>query len=85
MKKKVGRRKKATGPAFPYYEVDRLLVHGEAIENKKGKGASIVYPSYREIADRYEVSHGLIANYARSYNCLNRRKQATMKVNELAG
>jgi hypothetical protein len=40
----------------------------------------VVYPSYRELAQRYDVSHSVIAEYARKHNCIRRREQAQARV-----
>jgi len=71
---KMGRPRKADGPKVPYDVVDRLLVYGEEVESQNG-GVTLVYPSYREVADRFGVSNSLIAQYSKKHNCLRRRKQ----------
>jgi len=82
-KKKPGRRRKGEGPAFPREEVDRLLVHGELEENPDGSGVHTVYPSYRDLAERFGVAHSLIADYARQHNCLRRRERIEERVKNL--
>ena len=79
-----GRRAKRDGPALPRDEVDRLLVHGEAAALADGKGATVRYPSYRELAERYGVAPSLVAKYSKEHNCLGRRKQAKKRAQELA-
>ncbi|MCP4603955.1 MAG: hypothetical protein GY847_26105 [Proteobacteria bacterium] len=81
---RTGRRSKNAGPAFPRDDVDRLLVHGEAVERDDGKGPSVHYPSFRELAERYGVSHGLIARYAKQHNCIQRREQTQKRAHEMA-
>jgi hypothetical protein len=78
--KKPGRPLKIDGPRFPQQEVDRLLVFGELVDPGDGTGPVVVYPSYRELAQRYDVSHSVIAEYARKHNCLRRREQAQARV-----
>jgi len=77
--RKTGRPKKADGPRVPYDELDRLLVFGEVVQTAEG-GTSVVYPSYRDLAQRYSVAHSLVAQYARKHDCLRRRKDAKVRV-----
>ncbi len=79
-----GRRIKSDGPALPRDEVDRLLVHGEAVVLADGKSGTVRYPSYRELADRYGVAPSLVAKYSKEHNCLVRRKQSKKRAQELA-
>ena len=74
-----GRPLKNAGPSVPWDQVDMLLVHGEATEE-----GGVVYPGYREIAERYSVAHSMIAKYAKHHNCLTRRKQAKKRMQEMA-
>lgn len=83
-KKRPGRRRKGEGPAFPREELDRLLVHGELAENPDGSGVHTVYPSYRDLAERFGVAHSLIADYAKQHNCVRRRERVQAAVGELA-
>lgn len=80
--KPVGRPKKGEGPHLPYEEIDRLLVFGELVLTSDGKSKTVVYPSYRELAQRYGVAHSLIADYGRRHNCLRRRNVARARVEE---
>lgn len=82
--KQGGRRLKGDGPSFPQEEVDRLLVHGEMSSSDDGLNMYVAYPSYREIANRYGVAHSLIAAFAKTHNCMLRRKQAQARVQEMA-
>ncbi len=77
--RKTGRPKKGDGPRVPYDELDRVLVFGEVVQTDEG-GTSIVYPSYRDLAQRYGVAHSLVAQYARKHDCLRRRKEAKARV-----
>lgn len=76
---KTGRPRKVDGPKVPYDEIDRLLVHGEVVEAESG-GTTVVYPSYRKLADRYGCSHSLIAQYSKKHDCIRRRKDAKARV-----
>lgn len=78
--KKPGRPLKVDGPRFPQQEVDRLLVFGELVDPGDGREPIVVYPSYRELAQRYGVSHSVIAEYARKHNCIRRREQAQARI-----
>jgi hypothetical protein len=70
-----GRPSKAEGPRVPYDQVDQLLVHGELVELEDGS-ETVVFPTYREIADRFGVSTSVIADYAKRHNVKQRRKGA---------
>lgn len=79
--KKTGRPRKGDGPRVSYQELDRLLVMGEEVETAGGKLA-VVYPTYREIARRFGVSHSLVSDYSKKHNCLRRRAVAENRVAE---
>jgi hypothetical protein len=83
-KKKAGRRRKGEGPSFPREEVDRLLVHGELVEMPDGNAMHVVYPTYRDIAERFGVAHSIIADYAKQHNCLRRRERVQQRVQIMA-
>ena len=76
--KKAGRPKKSTKSPVPWDTIDKLLVHGEKV--KKGKATTTHFPSFRELAKRFGISHSSISRYATHHNCLQRRTQATKKV-----
>ncbi len=78
-KRKPGRPRKAEAPLVPYEEVDRLLVYGEATLLETG-ATTTVYPTHRQLAERYGVSPSVIAAYAQSRNCHRRREQATARM-----
>ena len=75
-----GRPPKGAPPALPAEEVDRLLVFGEVVACDDGESQTVVYPSYRDLAERFEVSTTLIAKYSKEHNCLRRRKQAKARI-----
>jgi len=79
-----GRPRKSEGPSFPIEQVDQLLVHGELVIVTEGKPPETRFPSMRELARRFEVSHTVIAEYAKQHNCILRRRQAKQRVQELA-
>ena len=78
--RKNGRPRKGEPPRVPYDEVDRLLVFGEVVKTEDGENTTVVFPSYRELARRYDVSHSLIAQYSRKHDCLRRRKEAKARI-----
>jgi hypothetical protein len=39
-----------------------------------------VFPSYRDLAERYGVSTTLVAKYAKDHNCIRRRSQAKARI-----
>lgn len=79
--KKTGRPKKGDGPRVSYQVLDRLLVMGEEVETASGQ-AAVSYPTYREIARRFGVSHSLVSDYSKKHNCLGRRAIAENRVAE---
>lgn len=78
--KKLRRPKKADPPRVSYHDLDRLLVFGEVVDEGNGMGPVTKYPSYRELAARYGVSHSLIATYASRHQCLHRRDVARQRL-----
>jgi hypothetical protein len=58
-------------------------VHGELRENPDGTGRHTVYPTYRDIAERFGVAHSIIADYAKQHNCQRRRERVKGAVGEL--
>lgn len=74
-----GRPRKADAPIVPYEEVDRLLVFGELVQLQDG-GTTTLYPTYRELADRYGVAPSIIATYSKSRDCLRRRERARARI-----
>lgn len=67
-----GRPRRGTEPEFDHRELERLLVHGEFVDEEGGR-PSHRYPSYRELADRFGVGTTFINRFARRHNCLERR------------
>lgn len=78
-RRRPGRPRKNDAPLIPYEELDRLLVFGEAQVVDSGS-TTTVYPTYRQLAERYGVAPSVIATYAKSRNCLKRRQQAATRV-----
>lgn len=81
--RKLGRPRKGDGPAFPSEEVDRLLVFGDVLQDDDGT-SRVSYPSYRDLGERFNVAHSLIARYSTQHNCLARRKNAQDRVRQIA-
>ena len=75
-----GRPPKGAAPALPGEEVDRLLVFGEVVTCDDGTSQTVVFPSYRDLAERYGVSTTLVAKYAKDHNCIRRRSQAKARI-----
>ena len=75
-----GRPRKSEGPRVPYEELDRILVFGEVVPCEDGNGTTVVYPSYREFAERYGVSNSVIAEYAKTHNVQRRRREAQARI-----
>jgi hypothetical protein len=78
-----GRPHKRDAPEVNIEELDRALVCGEAEMLANGEVRTI-YPTFRELADRYGVGPAYIADYARSRNCMKRRRVAQLRVSMLA-
>ena len=78
-KRRPGRPKKQDAPDFSYEELDRLLVFGEVLVLEDGTSTT-VYPTYRQLAERFGVALSVIASYAKSRNCLKRREQTATRV-----
>ena len=75
-----GRPPKADPAVYPANDLDRLLVFGEFVTGEDGKSQMLVYPSYKNLAERFGVSRALIATYAKQHNCLRRREQAQGRI-----
>lgn len=75
-----GRPRKSEGPRVPYEEVDRILVFGEVVPCEDGNGTTVIYPSYRELGERYGVSNSVIAEYAKGHNVQRRRREAQARI-----
>lgn len=80
----VGRPRKCDPPRIQYDEVDRALVFGEPVPTEDGRGTTIVFPSYRDLAMRYGVAHSVIADYAKRHNCARRRANAQVRIESKA-
>ncbi len=78
--RRTGRPRKGEPPRISYEELDRLLVFGEVVPVENGEGTTVVYPSYRDLARRFGVSHSVIATYSRKHDCLRRREVAKARV-----
>lgn len=46
----------------------------------EGGATATVYPTYRQLAERYGVMVSLIATYAKTRNCLRRRQTAKTRI-----
>jgi hypothetical protein len=77
--KKLGRPRKADPQRVDYHQLDTLLVMGEMRVDAE-RGPVTEYPSYRELAKRFGISHSLVAAYSSRHNCLRRREAASEKL-----
>lgn len=80
----MGRPPKGSDPAFPRDLVEQILVYGETVDVPGTDAKEVVYPSYRDVAARFDVSQSLIAEFAKKRNCLVRRKQMQKHTRELS-
>jgi predicted outer membrane protein len=71
MTKRAGRPRKGESKV-PYDEIDNLLVHGEMVTDEDGNSTR-VFPTYRQIAERFGVANSLVARYAKQHDCVHRR------------
>ena len=78
--RKNGRPKKGDLPRVPYDELERILVFGEVVTCEDGVSTTVHYPSYRDLARRYNVSNSLIAVFAKKHNCMRRRRDAQTRI-----
>ena len=78
-RRKPGRPRKAEAPIIPLEELDRVLVFGE-VKELEGGATTTVYPSYRQVAERYGVAPSYVASYVKSHNCLRRREEAKTRL-----
>ena len=80
--KKCGRPRKNSEPVVSWDMVDKLLVHGEKVETNEG--FTIEFPSFRQLAKRFNISHSSVARYAKLHNCLQRRSQVDKKARAIS-
>ena len=66
--RKNGRPAKGDPPRVPYEELDRILVFGEVVTCEDGESTTVQYPSYRNLARRYDVCNSVIARYSKKHN-----------------
>lgn len=80
--KKLGRPRKADPQRADYHQLDTLLVMGEMRVDAE-RGPVTEYPSHRELAKRFGISHSLVAAYSSRHNCLRRREAASEKIRKV--
>lgn len=78
-RRRPGRPRHQQAPVIPFAELDRLLVFGEVSMNDDGT-SNTVYPTYRELAEKYGVAPSVIADYAKSHNTMHRRKYGEHRI-----
>jgi len=78
-RRRPGRPRHQQAPVIPFAELDRLLVFGEVSMNEDGT-SNTVYPTYRELAEKYGVAPSVIADYAKSHNTMHRRKYGEHRI-----
>ncbi len=78
-RRRPGRPRHQDAPVIPFAELDRLLVFGEVSMNEDGT-SNTVYPTYRELAEKYGVAPSVIADYAKSHNTMHRRKYGEHRI-----
>ena len=82
--RKNGRPKKGELPRVPYDELERILVFGELVTCEDGESTTVHYPSYRDLARRYNVSNSLISVFSKKHNCMRRRRDAQTRISAKA-
>lgn len=78
-KRRPGRPRKSEAPLISLEELDRLLVYGEVVQTEDG-ASTTRYPTYRELAERYDVALSYVSSYVKSHNCVRRRENAKTRV-----
>lgn len=78
-RRRPGRPRKSEAPLISLEELDRLLVHGEVVQTEDG-AATTRYPTYRELAERYDVAVSYVSAYVKSHNCVRRREDAKTRL-----
>lgn len=78
-RRRPGRPRHQDAPVIPFAELDRLLVFGEVSMNDDGT-SNTVYPTYRELAEKYGVAPSVIADYAKSHNTMHRRRYGEHRI-----
>ena len=83
-KNKGGRPKKGEGPRLSDPEaVERLLVEGELVTGPDGE-TTRVWPTQREVAERFGVAASGIANFAKKHRTTERRAELQKQVEPAA-
>lgn len=82
--RKNGRPAKGDAPRVPYDELERILVFGEVVTCEDGESTTVHYPSYRDLARRYNVSNSLISVFSKKHNCMRRRQDAQSRISAKA-
>lgn len=72
---KGGRPRKGDKPLIPYNELDNLLVKGEIVSSKDGRGTKVIYPTFEELSRRFGVSKSTISSFSTKRNCKRRRQE----------
>ncbi len=79
--KKAGRPRNGEGPRVPYEALDKILVFGEVVPaGRDGNATTVVYPTYRQLAEKWGVSNSVIAAYAKRANVKRRREIAVARI-----
>ena len=78
--RKSGRPPRSASPQIPWEEVDRLLVFGEVVTSEDGTSTTTVYPTYRELGERFGIAHSLVGRYAKQHDCMQRREQSRAEI-----
>ena len=74
-----GRPRKGDAPLIDYEQLDKLLVHGELTPTSDGSGVTTVFPTYRQLGERFGVSSSVITEYAKKHNTMARRERARLR------
>lgn len=77
--RRAGRPRKGDAPLVDYDQLDKLLVYGELAPTDDGSGTTTVFPSYRQLAERFGISHAVVSEYAKKHNCMKRRERARLR------
>lgn len=74
-----GKKPSPDMPPIPYEEMERLLIYGETVHDPTIGKTAVVYPSLRQLADRFGVSQTTVWKLSKRRNCLKRREEVTVR------
>lgn len=80
-KRRRGRPRKRDTP-IPWETIDRLLINGQRMKDVYSGLTTTRFPSYGEIARRFNCAKSSVSKYSSSRNCMERRQKFLEKERE---